>query len=181
MAKDSAQIAGMDQRQFDRMYRDCFRLVVACLISKFHFREDDAMDIATNAFVETFQKSGSQYDPEKEHKPCSYIRWLANKRALDFLRSDKRQKKLREDLGKADPPTFDPSKNDLHERLHLLIHELPPKLKRLCELKIAGFAAKEMASRLGITVPEVRKQEVQLRKTLSETAARHGMKKEDLD
>ncbi len=151
------------------MYRDCFRRVVVCLIHRFRLREEDACDIASAAFLEAFENG--EYDPDKERLQGAYIQWLASKRALDFLRSKKRKSsKLQKLIEESVPPTFDPTRADMRSHLRSLMQALPSGLKRLCELKIAGFTAKEMSERLGITVAEVRTREVQLRKKLTEAA-----------
>ena len=156
----------MDRKRFEKMYRDCFRRIVVSLIHRFRLREEDACDIASAAFLEAFENG--EYDPDKERLQGAYIQWLAAKRALDFLRTRKRRAIKLQKLNV--PATFDPTRADIRTHLRSLIDRLPSGLKRLCELKIAGFSAKEMSERLGISVAEVRTQEVQLRKKLTEAA-----------
>ncbi|HJZ10766.1 MAG TPA: sigma-70 family RNA polymerase sigma factor [Acidobacteriota bacterium] len=166
----------MDRKRFEKMYRDCFRRIVVSLIHRFRLREEDACDIASAAFLEAFENG--EYDPDKERLQGAYIQWLAAKRALDFLRTRKRRaSKLQKLIGQTPPPTFDPTRADIRSHLRSLIDRLPSGLKRLCELKIAGFSAKEMSERLWISVAEVRTREVQLRKKLTEAAKMFRMNK----
>jgi len=159
----------MDRARFEKMYRDCFRRIVVSLIHRFRLADEDACDIVSAAFLEAFENG--EYDPDKERLQGAYIQWLATKRALDFLRSQKRKaNKLRKLTEESIPPTFDPTRADIRSHLRSMMHSLPSGLKRLCELKIAGFSAKEMSEQLGISVVEVRTREVQLRKKLTEAA-----------
>lgn len=180
MRKQSTGIAGMDPLEFEKIYHECYRKVVACLVHEFRFSEDDAIDVATKSFMELFEKSGLRYNPSHEHQPCSYIIHLAKFRAHDHLRSVKRREKLASDVEARAPQVYDPRMDLPRKNLRMIMHRLPQDLKRLCELKIAGFTAEEMACRLGLSVPEVRASEVRLRKALAIMIKSLGFKLRDL-
>lgn len=129
-----------------------------------------AEDAFQAAFLEVFLHC-REFDPARRFRPWVYR--IANTRAIDLLRRNRRHKLARLDAGgpsrsenrslydvpdaQAPNPLEDLATSEVGQRLRLLVDSLPARLRNILDLVIfRGLAYHEAAAELGIPIGTVK-------------------------
>lgn len=121
--------------------------------------EDDARDVAQEAFIRVFRSIAS-FDPR--YKFYTWLYRIVTNLAVDALRKRGNQRRVSiDDLGEVRSGDAGPhdglERAELKERVNAVLAELPPKYKAVIVLReIEGFSSKEIAGMVGSTHATVR-------------------------
>ena len=150
---DMAAFAPLFHRYWPRIYRYC-ALRCAC--------PADAEDIASQIFVQALAKLPA-FAPQG---PGAFRRWLftiAHHEVVSRARYEARHPARPLDLVREQVVIIGPSLEHAAitaadvDSLLMLVHELPPRLREVIELRLVGLSDREIAEVLGISGPAVRK------------------------
>jgi RNA polymerase sigma-70 factor (ECF subfamily) len=142
--------------------------IVAYLVHRFHFSDEEARDIAQDVFLRVLVRE------EKPISPWLFLKTAAHHRAVNVIRGEVAHRKVRGDSVDALPhlseaflrdfwsnsppasPEAEASRNEEVNKLSAAIDELPASLRRCLLLRMDGLSYNEIAIAQQITVDAVR-------------------------
>lgn len=156
---------GRDTELFDRLYGKYYRRMVRMYVSSFHLSEEDAKELAQDAFLR-FYEAMDEYRGEAE---WAFFETIGRRLAFNRIRSLTTVKRgaktvALDDLHEFTEPAA-PTEPDYAERqmeairrkqLHDAIDALPAGQRQCVRLLLEGFKYGEIARTLRITLDAVR-------------------------
>lgn len=144
---------------FRSMYEKYYRRIVWFYVRSFHMSEEDAQDLAQDAFVR-FYEAIADYRGDAE---WAFLEEIARNVAYNKIRATL-AKKRHAPMVDLDDPSFrrgpvapdNPEKALLRKQLYEQIAALPPGQRQSMLLWLEGFEYKEIASALRITMDAVK-------------------------
>jgi len=159
------EIGGESHELFKTLYQKYFRKVVRFFVRAFNVSEEDAQDLAQDAFIR-FYRAISEYRGDAE---WAYLERIARNVGLNRVRTmstrrrgaftvDLDDPEVRQELAAPAGPDFAERQQlaDRLRRLHEAIAQLPVGQQQCIQLRLDGFKYDEIARCLRISLDAVR-------------------------
>jgi len=180
---------GDQDERFKSLYQKYYWRVVRFYVRAFRFSEEDAQDLAQEAFVRFFE-SMDEYRGDAE---WAFFEAIARNVAYNKLRSAKTQKRNAQTVGMDDPEMkkHEPAAEDGPDyveqqekiarvrRLYQAIAELPSGQRECVQLRIDEFKYDEIAAALRISMDAVKSRLRDAKKLLRAKLGEEGAFPED--
>jgi RNA polymerase sigma-70 factor, ECF subfamily len=161
--------------RFQSLYQKYYLRVVRFFVRSFHLSEDDARDLAQDAFIR-FYKAMGEYRGEAE---WAFFETIARNVAYNRIRAQSAAKRSGKHVDIEDPkarvpgapaPDYAKQQEDAIrlQQVHDAIEELPASQRQCIQMQLDGFKYREIAKFLGISDDAVKSRRRDALKNLRE-------------